>query len=253
MKKLRVKSSFIVERMSANETKQFSKKPVSKVTNDAIIRYVRTKKRSPFPINSRGRIYEEDISRPKFFYISDIHVEETLLNRGLKKLEKESVSNVQMEIHKLVQEAVNGIEYNPWNDHLIVAGDTAGSFYIAALLFLELTKIWRTDKIIVVLGNHELWNNDSPEPMEQIIENYSKLFGVLRISFLQNQLLCVNHYTGFSKLISEDQIARMTQSELTEEIGEGTICVFGGIGFTGRLNEWNASEVNWGASFNKLD
>lgn len=84
---------------------------------------------------------------------------------------------------------VRSIGTRPFNSYLLIAGDTSSIFEFTVIFYNELIQWWNPNQIVVVPGNHELW--DPYVEMEDNVEIYRKFFAKLGIVFLQNDLMCV--------------------------------------------------------------
>lgn len=135
------------------------------------------------------------------------------------------------------------------NDFIMIAGDISYNFRIAEMFYTELVK--RTcryrKQIIVVLGNHDLWNLGTREKnkynLQHIIKKYRKLFEKLGIIFLQNDLLIVtgnNMYNYTYDIITENEILSNSKEWLREKSINSKLTVLGGIGFSGENDNFNA-------------
>lgn len=78
----------------------------------------------------------------------------------------------------------------------------------------------------------------------------------LHIIFLQNSLLYVErkllNSNGEYKLLSGNQILKMSETELQEKLKYSPLAILGGIGFSGLLEEYNATTIRYGKSFDEL-
>lgn len=139
----------------------------------------------PKPIDDDG-YNKYDFSRIPFFYISDIHLVHKVCNMFKDKATKEEIRSY---IKFLVNELVESIEIKPANSYLLIAGDTSSIFEFTKIFYNELIRLWDSNHIVVVMGNHELL--DPYLEMEDSIKLYRDFFNELGIIFLQNDLLCV--------------------------------------------------------------
>lgn len=103
----------------------------------------------------------------------------------------------------------------------------------------------RRDGIIVfVLGNHELWDRDEKQNrnLASIVEKYKKICKKHDIILLQNELAIFSdertqngEIIKFSnkKVISEDELQKMSLEEIQEYSKEAKLIIYGGVGFSG--------------------
>lgn len=199
----------------------------------------------PKPIDEDG--YEEyDYTHIPFFYISDIHLCHRIINKFGKRATFEEVTS---HVKSLVKEMLLSIGTIPNNSYLLIAGDTSSDFEVAKIFYDQLTRYWNPKNIIVIHGNHELW--DPWDQMENNILFYREYFKGLGITFLQNDILLVNNQQQHL-ILSEDEILKLKESQLSELALECFIAVLGGIGFSGLNNKYNAVTLRYGKSFDDL-
>lgn len=179
----------------------------------------------------------------KLYYISDLH-----LNHKLKKIFPECATKgeVVFYIRDLVSKLVSFRTSAIANDFLLIGGDVSYNFQIAEIFYKELIKKWDAQKIIVVLGNHDLWNWDDKKTgtADYIIEKYRKLFEGLGINFLQNELFIIKEERSWylnSVKISENQLYDNSIEWIDEQCKYARLIVFGGIGFSAKNPEFNAT------------
>jgi calcineurin-like phosphoesterase family protein len=190
----------------------------------------------------------------KMYYISDIHLNHKLLQAfpsNATELE------VRMYIRQLVKKMIDSATDRSNNDYLLVMGDISFNFEISVLFYTELVIQWERSqrmaelfghwldsrRIIVVLGNHELWDfnkqgvSQTQMPtLDEIIEQYRNLFSRLGICFLQNDLLLAN-----GAIISEEQLKPLTPDELKYVCLKSPYVILGGLGFSGLCQAFNAT------------
>lgn len=194
-----------------------------------------------------------DCAHIPFFYISDIHLTHRVCNRFNDKATKE-------EIHSYIKECarnmVKSIGSKPSNSFLLIAGDTSSIWEFSTIFYNELVRLWNPGRIIVILGNHELW--DPWFDMEENIKEYRNFFNKLGIIFLQNDLLYINEMEmqellkNPCKVIRENKILNISEKEIRNLVQHSPIVILGGIGFSGLNKEFNASNLRYGKSFDEL-
>lgn len=203
----------------------------------------------PKPIDDDG-YNKYDFSRIPFFYISDIHLVHKVCNMFKDKATKEEIRSY---IKFLVNELVESIEIKPANSYLLIAGDTSSIFEFTKIFYNELIRLWDPNHIVVVMGNHELL--DPYLEMEDSIKLYRDFFNELGIIFLQNDLLCVEEKSFFErkvKIFTETELLKMSKEEIRYNIQCSSVIIFGGVGFSGLNNKYNASNICYGKSFDEL-
>lgn len=188
----------------------------------------------------------------KINYISDIHLNHKLLNTfptNATELE------VKMYIRKLVKEMIDTASDKSYDDYLLIAGDISFNFEISTLFYTELVKFWSPGQIVVVLGNHELWDfnrrgvaHSNLLTLNEIILQYRDLFSSLGICFLQNELLLSD-----GTIISEEQLKSINQDELKHICLKSPFVILGGLGFSGLNSKFNATQGIYRQTIMSLD
>lgn len=191
----------------------------------------------------------------KIYYVSDIHINHKLLRKfPLHATRLEVLQYIREIVKTMVSTATDRL----CEDYLLIAGDVSFNIEVSSLFYAELAKEWPPYKIVVVLGNHELWNfeqdgssSDSANGLAGIITCYRKLFGNLGIRFLQNDLMILTRasheshstkYTGEQvKIISEEQLLCVEPGELKATCLRSSLAILGGLGFSGLNPEMNAT------------
>lgn len=179
----------------------------------------------------------------RIYYISDLHLNHKLQmqfpNRATENEVKYYIKQLVSQLEK------TKTTFDPHHDFLIIAGDVSYNFKIAEIFYTELIKIWVPEHIVVVLGNHELWDYGAKEKgrkVEKVIKKYRKLFDNLGINFLQNDLLIVTgEYFSEVTVIKEKELLDNSPEWLKEKCKTSRLTMFGGIGFSGENKDFNAN------------
>lgn len=178
------------------------------------------------------------------YYISDLHLEHHMKKRDKK--DKEATA------HYLEQQAWElAMSIPTYKGLVLFAGDTTQSvptFYSFMKMFREslreLGKSFSTE-IICVLGNHELWDENSEtgslRGIDAVVNSYKQaLDSITGISVLENELWLL--YMGKYRItLTEQEILDASDEELTDLFSLCAQIVLGGCGFTGRNKVYNAS------------
>lgn len=196
---------------------------------------------------SFGLLREVDVCRFRtIYYISDIHLDYKIAKRFK---EYATQFEIKMYIKKFVKRMLFFVR--DYYHFLIIAGDVSNSYEISEMFYTELVNQskFKPEEIIVVLGNHELWNLDGKvnSNIKSMIGLYNKLFQDLGITFLQNDLLLIkqqnNMYRLKPEIISGEQLMKMTDEKIREITLDSKITILGGIGFSGYNPEFNANKL----------
>ena len=192
-----------------------------------------------------------------FFYISDMHLTHKIkenVDKGLS-LETSIKNTVDRAVDNIVSDIDKKRKLCQWNNYsvLLIAGDVSYDYQVNELFYTLLREKF-SGTIVVVLGNHELWNSDpfgiSKYNTEEVFEKYRLLFENLRIEFLENDLLLFyNHeiVSYNSKEIIENE------STIKEAINKCEFCIFGATGFSGLNKQFNASNGIYRGALNNID
>ena len=149
----------------------------------------------------------------------------------------------------------------PYNSFLLIAGDTSDSFEFEETFYTELVKHWRPERIVVISGNHELWDPDID--MDDNIKVHRDFFLRLGINYLQNDLLCVEDdalnqfYLDDRKrkrpfVLNENEILSLSSEKIHDRLCKCPLLILGGIGFSGLNEKYNAVNLKYGYSFDNL-
>jgi len=197
------------------------------------------------PVDEDG--YNEfDNSQIPLFYISDIHLCHRLLHKFKEGATREEI---RWFIKLLAQKMITSVGTLPNDSYLLIAGDTSSKFEIAKIFYEELLIYFKPQNIVVIHGNHELW--DPWDEIENNIQLYRKYFKGLGITFLQNDLLLVNDKHE-QIILSEKEILELSNKELRAKAQNCSIVLLGGIGFSGLNSKYNATNMRYGKSFEEL-
>ena len=173
-------------------------------------------------------------SQRKIYYISDLHIDHKLKRK--KFFNKNETEYLNQQIDEIVTRLCCNIDWHSY-PYLLIAGDTSFSYEINELFYTKLVEKWMTKRrIVVVLGNHELWEHSSVEEAET---KYSELFKRLEITFLDNKLLIADKY-GWPVCYTSEEIINMADAELKEKCLRSSLCILGGTGFSALNTELNA-------------
>lgn len=200
----------------------------------------------PKPVDDDGyEVY--DNNQIPFFYISDIH----LCHRVVNKFKYKATSDeARWYVKYLAEKMVESVGTVPDDSYLLIAGDTSSKFEYAKIFYEKLVSYWKPENIIVVHGNHELW--DPWNEIESNIQFYREYFKEIGITFLQNDFLLVKERNQ-RLILSEEEILQLNEEELMELVKKCSIAILGGIGFSGLNDKYNAANMRYGKSFEEAN
>lgn len=171
-------------------------------------------------------------------YITDLHLMHQIRNAGCLT-EDDAHYYIIQETKAIVS------ELEKYHAHyLLIAGDISSDFEIYKFFTIALRKAINKScayglKVLVTLGNHELWA--FPElDFAAITEKYRAVLEENHMHLLQNDLYCLDSSTYHFSHGSESFLLSVSPEELRSKLAMGRIIFFGGLGFSGRNEEFNA-------------
>ena len=179
----------------------------------------------------------------KIYYISDLHLLHRLQNANCKS--KEDVLYV---LQSIIDDFL--IDICMANKNMVlIGGDTSSDFEIF-YLFIRLLRFSIDAKmpngrirgedisVVFLLGNHELWG--FPElSFEEIVHKYEVIIKEQKFFLLQNDILFKSN-NGIQKITTDDLLNTPKQL-LRERLKTARIIIFGGLGFAGYNENFNAN------------
>ena len=190
----------------------------------------------------------------KIYYISDVH----LIHKIKKSISDYSYDRIYSYIDQIIKQFTNNIdEYlqSPYNGPLLlVGGDISSDFTITKLFYSILSLYWRPERIIAILGNHELWGFNCN--LEEIIQQYRLLFADLNITFLHNEILLVDKRISTSNeslfkienektiKLSLDDFSKLNNTQkkqIYNNYCKTSFIIIGGLGYSGLSKNYNAT------------
>ena len=178
------------------------------------------------------------------YYVSDIHLNHKL---AAKFPHEASELEIREYLEGYAAEMVSDV---PAEDRggstLLILGDTSYNLEVADIFFAGLKKCWGHN-IVVVLGNHELWDygrrNGSSRPtptIPDVVRRYREMLDEHGITLVQNEILV--RYRGLRNvLIGHDELERLGDDELARVLARSSLVILGGIGFSGLSEDFNAT------------
>ncbi|OPZ24457.1 MAG: hypothetical protein BWZ03_00167 [bacterium ADurb.BinA186] len=177
------------------------------------------------------------------YYISDLHLDYKLAHKFPGDVTEAQLRHYFRSIAWKLHRSMNQKSYG---DYCVFAGDITNNFSIFKLFFEEIKGSFLFSKIVIVLGNHELWDpsfETSHFTFDQIVKEYRSFCRTQGFIFLQNDLwVCDNE----AKTFHEKQLLEMSDEELKEATRSSRFLIFGGMGFSGKNEEFNANSGIYG-------
>ncbi|MBR2671446.1 MAG: metallophosphoesterase, partial [Oscillospiraceae bacterium] len=209
--------------------------------NEMIERIQSTSERIEIPESTELTIAHDDrfsVSDFNLFYISDLHLDTkiSICCRTDDEIEKYLRKKIRQ-----IQKSISQAEDSRYRSLLIVLGDISCDFELNKLFLQKLRHT--CGNLLLILGNHDLWWDD----YRKQINRYEEFCSEEGIVFLQNSL-CVFKSGLFDNLYGTTYNANFIEDAPAEElkniIQNSRLIIFGGVGFAGLNNRFNASEGN---------
>ncbi len=177
--------------------------------------------------------FNYDPTKERVYYISDIHLMHKLQQKKVK-----SFDDVLYTINNIVDNIATETD-----NILLINGDISSDYNIYEIFVKLLYERFKNNRnkpqIIFTLGNHELWDfQDST--FKEIINKYSALLSNYNITLLQNNIVYKNSKNDWNS-ISSDEIITLSTDQIREKLRDSRITIFGGLGFSGCNEEFNAN------------
>lgn len=185
---------------------------------------------------------DEDLGQTdiRICYISDLHLMHQIESAGCTT-EDDARYYVMKEALAIAEELQ---KYNA--RFLLIAGDISTNFEIYTLFIRSLkcaissVHTFPFDTL-VTLGNHELWAFPDLD-FASIVEKYRAVLKENRMCLLQNDLYYQDMTEPWHLLhFSESDIVSMSSEEINSKLAGAQMIIFGGLGFSGRNEEFNAN------------
>lgn len=165
-------------------------------------------------------------------YISDIH----LLHK-INAYNCKSYDDVEYVIRLLA----NNLSSQSSKINLI-AGDTCSDFNMFKM-FMNILADKTGKNFFFTLGNHELWDSSfSNKSLNEIIDEYKKFTNQNkrnRLHLVHNNLFYLSDMIW--KELSTSELISISSEELRAKMREAELIIFGGIGFAGKNEKFNAN------------
>ena len=178
----------------------------------------------------------------KVSYISDIHLIHRFIAHDCKTID--DIDYVKRTIVDTIASQANSVN--------LIAGDTSSSFKDFEDFVSLLSEQHVNGSFFFTLGNHELWCREG-EKLDDITAVYAEIlekYGWGRMHLVQNNLFyCENVW----KEISEKELEAISVEELREKTKKSYLTIFGGIGFAGMNESFNANNGIYRSTLNRED
>ncbi len=172
---------------------------------------------------------EWDYENVQICYISDMHLYHLIKNKRLQS---------KNDITKLIRDLVETIiDESERSSIVLINGDTSLDYNTFVEFSAQLRKIEKT--IIFTIGNHDIWSRPN-ETIDQLAEKYRAFLQTNDMYLLHNDILYFEEFYQPPLRITEDEINRDTDEELRARVRKARLILFGGTGFSGYNQNFNA-------------
>ena len=178
--------------------------------------------------------------RMTVFYITDIHLDSKISRRYPEGTTQEQRS---VFIDEIVQRIADDFLVEDGNDHvLLVGGDVSHDCHIVEEFYTLLAERVGGQRVVAILGNHEFWDVETHKagghPCNSAIEWYSGMAERIGIHLLEGNLIVFND-NGF-EVVKRQYMRSFPDEGFKRLIRDSRLAVFGGTGFAGLNNTYNA-------------
>lgn len=207
--------------------------------------------------------FEETLKCQKIYYVTDLHLLHRLHNANCK-----SINDELYVLQKIIDSLLNSV--HSWEKNVILVGGDTSSDFAYFELFLKLLRAAIDErkldvKVIFTLGNHELWSfvgnkfndfvgtkfDELPRiEFDEIVERYKKVISDNKMYLLQNNLIFKYDWNNIEE-ISTEELKRLSKSELLNRLNKARLILFGGVGFAGYNEEFNANQLIYRLAINR--
>ena len=181
--------------------------------------------------------YEETLNSKKIYYISDLHLIHKIQNAKCK-----SINDVTALLQNVIDNLLADTEIFDRNI-LLINGDTSSDFAIFKQFITMLRKSIDAKrlklKVVFTLGNHDLWDF-ATFSIDEIVEKYKGVITANGMQLLHNNILYLTDERGLLEISCAD-LTLLSQEEIKKSLSRARVILFGGIGFAGYNDEFNAN------------
>lgn len=174
------------------------------------------------------RSEDEDVDRVS--YITDIHLLHRFIAYKCKTFD--DTNYVIKTIAKTLAEQATSVN--------LIGGDTSSDFDIFKNFISNLTYYHRRGDFFFTLGNHELWGLKG-KSLTAIVYKYREVleeYGQRRMHLVHNNIFFKDYEW---KEITEAELTRISLDDLRATMRSASVVIFGGIGFAGTNDKFNAN------------
>ncbi len=182
---------------------------------------------------------ETIIANQRVYYISDLHLMHHL--SGKCKTEEDIIYELQQIIDKILNDVERVLRKKSM---LLIGGDTSSDFQIfnkfIMLLRHSINEQYINIEVIIILGNHELWQFPN-NTFNEIIQEYKTAIVGQKMHLLQNDILYLDSGNSIHR-ITTNELITLKREDIRNRLNSARIVLFGGLAFSGQNTEFNAND-----------
>lgn len=192
------------------------------------------------------------------YYISDLHLLHRIYNAKCKNFK-----SIQKIIQEIIYTLLDNIRLGDEGSYFIggysytvlIGGDTSSDFSLFKYFVNTLKKsidVSNLDvKVIFTLGNHEFWDFEG-RAVDEIIDMYKKVINDNDMYLLQNNILFIDDKARYNiEEISTEELRTLSKDKLRNRLTRARLMLFGGLGFAGYNEEFNANKFIYRNAINR--
>lgn len=189
----------------------------------------------PCGIESNDTGYSDN----KVYYVSDIH-----LIHKIKKSGAKTKGDIICVIQRIIDSLLRDIDALWKCKVLLIGGDVSSEFDIfeqfVRMLRKTIDELSYDVIVIFVLGNHEFWNQEG-KSVDDIVKMYRHFLNKYGMYLLHDEILFMENYNTVS-VINKEDILSLDVKQIRDRTRKARLILFGGIGFAGCNEKFNASK-----------
>ena len=179
------------------------------------------------------RELDTDFKKWRISYITDIHLIHLLRNNNC--VTEEDIDYIIRKTAKDIVDSSTSIN--------LIGGDIASDNNYLDRFISELYETKRSsNRYFVTLGNHELWDF-AGKNMNEIVDYFKDYYKSKEMYLVHNNLFYIenNNYGKEIKEITTEELKVIDEKTLREKVKGSSLIIFGGLGFAGKNEKFNAN------------
>lgn len=191
--------------------------------------------------------YENSADEQKVYYITDLHLMHRIHHAHCITSD-DCVYVIQRIIDTLLEDA-------PFRSLLLIGGDIAAELWVYKLFVNLLRKTIDERRInttvLFVLGNHELWGFQG-HSLDSIVAEYRKLLSENNMYLIHNEIVYLDESSNILR-VTQQELTQLTDKDIREKLRAARTVIFGGVGFSGYNQDFNANNGIYRSTLSRED